>query len=109
MNYSNILPNSSELSSLMQPLRNSLRQLSGQPTRDRVLPLREYDIDPVLGFFPPTALSRLGGEHVMWEAALDDAKGKVSLGEDTRAEAKAKRAYSELWRARVRAVSRVLV
>ncbi|KZV65415.1 Indoleamine 2,3-dioxygenase [Peniophora sp. CONT] len=93
----------------MQPLRNSLRQLSGQPTRDRVLPLREYDIDPVLGFFPPAALSRLGGDHAIWEAALDNAKGKLSLGEDTRAEAKAKRAYGETWRARVRTMPVLVV
>ncbi|VDB82702.1 unnamed protein product [Peniophora sp. CBMAI 1063] len=103
--HSNILPKSSELSSLMQPLKNTLRQLSGHPTRDRVLPLREYDIDHVLGFFPPVALSRLDGEHAVWETLLDDAKGKVSLGEDTRAESKAKRSYGESWRARVRSVS----
>ena len=47
----------------------------------------------------------LGGEHAIWEAALDDAKGRLSLGEDTRAVAKAKRVYGETWRTRVRMVS----
>lgn len=67
--------------------------------------LENYDVDYATGFFPPEPLPRLRGLFDLWERALDDAEGNVSLGEDTRESAKAKRPYGESWRERVRTVS----
>jgi indoleamine 2,3-dioxygenase len=64
--------------------------------------LENYDVDYATGFFPPEPLPRLSGQFELWERALDDAEGNVSLGEDTRESAKAKRPYGESWRERVR-------
>lgn len=69
--------------------------------------LENYQIDYATGFFPQEPLSRLSGQFKLWEDALDDAEGKLSLGEDTRACAKAKRPYGEAWRERVRNVRMV--
>jgi len=69
--------------------------------------MENYDVDYTNGFFPPEPLPRLGGQLELWEDALDDAEGNLSLGEDTRANAKAKRPYGENWRERVRNVSMV--
>lgn len=65
--------------------------------------LENYDVDYATGFFPPEPLPRLSGPLELWERALDDAEGNISLGEDTRESAKAKRPYGESWRERVRA------
>ncbi|KAI9466059.1 Indoleamine 2,3-dioxygenase [Lactarius psammicola] len=65
--------------------------------------LENYDVDYATGFFPPEPLPKLSGQFELWERALDDAEGNISLGEDTRESAKAKRPYGELWRERVRA------
>ena len=67
--------------------------------------LKSYDVDSAMGFFPPEPLPRLSGQFELWEHALDDAEGSISLGEDTRECAKAKRPYGESWRERVRTVS----
>jgi hypothetical protein len=67
--------------------------------------LQNYDVDSAIGFFPPESLPRLSGRFELWEHALDDAEGNISLGEDTRECAKAKRPYGESWRQRVRTVS----
>src|SRR6266702_745827 len=67
--------------------------------------LENYDVDYATGFFPPEPLPRLSGQFELWERALDDAEGNISLGEDTRESAKAKRPYVESWRERVRTVS----
>jgi len=69
--------------------------------------MENYDVDYTNGFFPPEPLPRLSGQFELWEDALDDAEGNLSLGEDTRANAKAKRPYGENWRERVRNVSMV--
>ena len=69
--------------------------------------LENYQVDYATGFFPQEPLSRLGGQFQLWEDALDDAEGKLSLGDDTRASAKAKRPYGEAWRERVRNVRMV--
>jgi Indoleamine 2,3-dioxygenase len=66
--------------------------------------LEDYDVDYATGFFPQEPLPRLTGPFEQWEAALDDAEGKLSLGEDTRECAKAKKPYGETWRERVRKV-----
>ncbi len=67
--------------------------------------LEHYDIDYSTGFFPPEPLPRLSDQFELWERALEDAQGNISLGEDTRECAKAKRPYGESWRERVRSVS----
>ncbi|KAN0128532.1 Indoleamine 2,3-dioxygenase [Lactarius tabidus] len=64
--------------------------------------LQNYDVDSAIGFFPPEPLPRLSGQFELWEHALDDAEGNISLGEDTRECAKAKRPYGVSWRERVR-------
>jgi hypothetical protein len=69
--------------------------------------LEQYQVDYATGFFPQEPLPKLNGQFGLWEDALDDAEGKLSLGEDTRASAKAQRPYGETWRERVRSVSMV--
>jgi hypothetical protein len=69
--------------------------------------LENYQVDYATGFFPQEPPPRLSGQFKLWEDALDDAEGKLSLGEDTRACAKAKRPYGETWRERVRNVRMV--
>lgn len=64
--------------------------------------LKNYDVDYATGFFPPEPLQRLSGQFELWERALDDAEGNISLGEDTRECAKAKRPYGESWREQIR-------
>jgi indoleamine 2,3-dioxygenase len=70
-----------------------------------MLSMLEYDIDEQTGFFPQQPLARLTGEYEIWEDALDNAVKCLSLGDDTRAAAKAKRADGESWRNGIRAVS----
>lgn len=67
--------------------------------------MENYDIDGATGFFPPQPLKRLEGAFELWEKALEEAEGNLSLGSDGRAEAKARRANGEAWRARIRSVS----
>ncbi|KAI0256544.1 Indoleamine 2,3-dioxygenase [Lactifluus subvellereus] len=64
--------------------------------------LEDYNVDYATGFFPPEPLPRLTGQFEIWEDALDDAEGKLSLGDDTRESAKVKRPYGDAWRERVR-------
>jgi hypothetical protein len=76
-----------------------------EPSETSGLKLKNYDVDSAVGFFPPGPLPRLSGQFELWEHALDDTEGSISLGEDTRECAKAKRPYGELWRERIRTVS----
>jgi hypothetical protein len=69
--------------------------------------LENYQVDYATGFFPQEPPPRLSGQFKLWEDALDDAEGKLSLGDDTRASAKAKRPYGEAWRERIRNVRMV--
>ncbi|KAI0032816.1 Indoleamine 2,3-dioxygenase [Vararia minispora EC-137] len=80
------------------------RRLTGDARPRAMLPMDQYDIDPTTGFFPPRPLPRLTGRFGVWECALDEAVEKLSLGEDTRAEAKAKRMSGETWRAQIRSM-----
>jgi len=68
-------------------------------------PQASYDVDPKTGFFPPTPLSHLSGDYAIWEHALRDANGNLSLGEDTSEDALAKRAFGERWRANIVSVN----
>ncbi|KAA1469387.1 Indoleamine 2,3-dioxygenase [Dentipellis sp. KUC8613] len=68
----------------------------------KMLDMEEYDIDGATGFFPSQSLPRLTGQFEFWERALDDAKRDLSLGDDDRDEARAKRANGEIWRAGIR-------
>ncbi|KAF9527022.1 Indoleamine 2,3-dioxygenase [Crepidotus variabilis] len=60
-----------------------------------------FDVDSRSGFFPYKPLPKLTGQFLVWEAALDAARGQVSLGEDESDEAIAKRPYGEQWRANI--------
>lgn len=93
--------------SFIRYIVDSLYSLFG---RDSAMPrgylnLDNYDIDGATGFFPPQPLQRLDGVFELWERGLEEAEGNLSLGSDGRAEAKAKRARGEAWRAQIRSVS----
>jgi len=64
-----------------------------------------YDIDPRTGFFPPKPLTRLPSQYNIWEDALEDARGNISLGEDASEDAVAKRPFGQHWRAIISSVS----
>jgi indoleamine 2,3-dioxygenase len=104
MDYTNALPDASSLVRLLLKVMNP-RRLTGDTRSRTMLPMDQYDIDSVTGFFPPQALPRLTGPYEAWESALDEATEKLSLGEDTRAQAKAKRADGDSWRVHIRSVS----
>lgn len=63
-----------------------------------------YDISPHTGFFPPEPLPKLPSAFEIWEVALRDANGNLSLGEDESEEALEKRPYGDAWRKRIDAV-----
>ncbi|KAI0372966.1 Indoleamine 2,3-dioxygenase [Pilatotrama ljubarskyi] len=63
---------------------------------------RLFDVNPDTGFFPAQPLGKLRGEFKLWEAALENAKGVLKLGEDRGEEATAKLAAGELWRQQLR-------
>ncbi|KAF6764013.1 Indoleamine 2,3-dioxygenase [Ephemerocybe angulata] len=60
-----------------------------------------YDISPHTGFFPPEPLPTLPLPFDIWEAALRDANGNLSLGEDDSDEALEKRPFGSEWRSRI--------
>ncbi|KDR81743.1 hypothetical protein GALMADRAFT_239926 [Galerina marginata CBS 339.88] len=60
-----------------------------------------YDIDTRSGFFPPKPLEPLSAEYSIWEDALRDANGNLSLAEDESEEAIEKRAFGEQWRSNI--------
>ncbi|KAJ2934897.1 hypothetical protein H1R20_g2146, partial [Candolleomyces eurysporus] len=60
-----------------------------------------YDISPHTGFFPPEPLPNLPSAFGIWEQALRDANGNLSLGEDESDEALEKRPYGHTWRAKI--------
>lgn len=60
--------------------------------------LIDFDIDPQTGFFPRRPLPKLTGEHELWELALAQANGNLSLGMDQRPEALEKQPFGERWR-----------
>lgn len=65
----------------------------------------EFDIDAETGFFPRRPLPRLPEPFKIWEQALTEANGNLSLGEDEGEEAISKRPFGEAWRASIRTVS----
>jgi indoleamine 2,3-dioxygenase len=67
-----------------------------------------FDIDARTGFFPPRPLPRLPSGYAIWEAALRDANGNLSLGEDESEDALEKRPFGDQWRANIASV-RVLL
>jgi len=64
-----------------------------------------YDIDPRTGFFPAKPLARLPSQYNLWENALEDARGNISLGEDASEDAVAKHPFGQHWRAVISSVS----
>jgi len=67
-----------------------------------------FDIDARTGFFPPRPLPRLPPGYAIWEAALRDANGNLSLGEDESEDALEKRPFGDQWRTDIASV-RVLI
>ena len=69
----------------------------------KLLPRRRiqssFDIDPHTGFFPPRPLPRLPSTYTLWEHALSNANGNLSLGEDESEDAIEKRPFGHQWRA----------
>lgn len=92
---------------VFQLLNSAIFDIEPSPDTPAGFKLEHYQVDYATGFFPTEPPPRLTGQFEVWEDALDDAEGKISLGDDTRADAKAKRAYGEIWRERVRDVSMV--
>ncbi|KAG2020006.1 tryptophan 2,3-dioxygenase [Coprinopsis cinerea AmutBmut pab1-1] len=60
-----------------------------------------YDINQHTGFFPPEPLPKLPPSYEIWEQALRDANGNLSLGEDESEDALERRPYGLEWRARI--------
>ena len=67
-----------------------------------------FDVDARTGFFPPRPLPRLPSGYTIWEAALREASGNLSLGEDESEDALEKRPFGDQWRANIASV-RVLL
>lgn len=63
-----------------------------------------FDLDPRTGFFPPQPLPKLPPQFAIWEDALKDANGNLSLGEDDSEDAIAKRLFGQKWRSNIVAV-----
>lgn len=72
-------------------------------------PQTAYDIHPKTGFFPPEPLPKLPASFSIWEDALRDANGNLSLGEDESEEALERRPYGNEWRSRIDAVSTTVI
>ncbi|KAF8965200.1 Indoleamine 2,3-dioxygenase [Flammula alnicola] len=66
----------------------------------RVMP-SSFDVNTSTGFFPSQPLPRLPSEYNIWEDALREANGNLSLGEDESEEAVEKRAFGEQWRSNI--------
>ena len=86
-------------------VRYIIRSLRGALTQDRPMRQLDFDIDPNTGFFPSKPLPRLPHRFSVWEHAMTDAQGKVSLADDNSQQALAKREAGERWRESVRSVS----
>jgi indoleamine 2,3-dioxygenase len=67
-------------------------------------PPTAFDLDPRTGFFPPRPLPELPFQFAIWEDALRDARGNLSLGEDDSEDAVAKRPFGQRWRSSIVAV-----
>jgi indoleamine 2,3-dioxygenase len=67
-------------------------------------PPTAFDLHPRTGFFPPQPLPKLSRQFTIWEDALRDASGNLSLGEDDSEDAVAKRPFGEKWRSNIVAV-----
>jgi indoleamine 2,3-dioxygenase len=79
-----------------------LRYMGAQQPRANA----EFDIARDTGFVPPEPLRRLPPAFDFWERALADAPETLSLGQDESIESVEKRESGEIWRRRVREVSR---
>lgn len=86
-------------------VRQVARSLRGALTQDRSLCQVDFDVDANTGFFPPRPLSRLPAPFDLWERALVDTQGALSLGDDESPAAIAKRLTGERWRSAIRSVS----
>ena len=67
-------------------------------------PQTAFDLHPATGFFPSQPLPKLPLQFAIWEDALRDASGNLSLGEDDSSDALARRPFGERWRSNIVAV-----
>ena len=63
-----------------------------------------FDVDSRTGFFPRQPLPKLPHAFDIWEDALCNANGHLSLGEDESETALAKRAFGARWREMIQSV-----
>lgn len=65
----------------------------------------DFDVDVRTGFFPRHPLPKLPAAFGIWERALKEANGSLSLGEDVGEEHSASRVRGEAWRSHIQSVS----
>lgn len=105
MDIINLLPSPPQVLRLALSLLNSTVIGNHRRACDgRSAPI-DLDVDDETGFFPRKPLPRLPKTFEIWENALTEAAGALSLGEDDSEEAVGKREAGEKWRAVVRSVS----
>ncbi|KAG6851295.1 hypothetical protein H0H93_011731 [Arthromyces matolae] len=107
MDVVNVFPSPPHFFKLFLRLAMSLLHSSLNTTRRHALheshfSQADFDINSNSGFFPPHQLKRLPNAFDIWENALLEANEKLSLGDDERDGAIAKRALGEAWRSTVR-------
>jgi indoleamine 2,3-dioxygenase len=113
MDIINLLPSPPHLCRLFFKLAFSLFNSTVNTNRHRVSVEHRsrvhFDIDVDTGFFPRKSLPRLTNEFEIWENALANANGNLSLGEDQSEVAIKKRAFGESWRSDIRMVNALVV
>ncbi|KAL0946803.1 hypothetical protein HGRIS_012974 [Hohenbuehelia grisea] len=97
MEFISVLPSPQEFIKFSVSLLRSTLFVPRQQASNRVF-LSDFDVDGESGFFPRHPLPQLPKPFNLWEAALEEAVGGLSLGEDVSEEAIAKRAFGKTWR-----------
>ncbi|KAF8205721.1 Indoleamine 2,3-dioxygenase [Mycena galopus ATCC 62051] len=101
MNVVDLLPSPHQYYSLaVSLLQSTLDNYARRPAQKCPTQV-DFDVDANTGFFPRSPLTPLCGAFAVWEAALDEAAEKLSLGEDGSEVAISKRVTGELWRSQV--------
>lgn len=102
------------LSSFLSTRQRQLHSAHHTPLNDAIphvshsldtstLAAADYDVDIRTGFMPPTPpVARLPAEFEVWESTLEEACGRLKLGQDTPSDEELE--LSEKWRSRTRQV-----
>jgi indoleamine 2,3-dioxygenase len=113
MDIINLLPSPPDLCRLLFKLAFSLFNSTVNTNRNRVIAghrsLDHFDIDVDTGFFPKKPPPRLTNKFELWEIALAQANGNLSLGKDQSEAAVKKRSFGESWRSDIRMVNALIV